>query len=402
MRYCLIGEKLGHSFSKEVHTLSGLDYSLVELKEEELGAFVKSREFEGFNVTIPYKTEIIKYLDVVDESAKEIGAVNTVVNKGGKLWGYNTDIFGMEKMAERIGVSLSDKVVMILGSGGTSKTATALALNQGAKKIYLVSRSGEVNYQNCYNKVDTEVIINTTPVGMYPNNFDRVIDLAKFPSLIGVLDCIYNPLKTPLILQAESLNIPASGGLYMLVGQAFGSQKLWLKKEISLSLVDEAYETIYKGKRNIVLSGMPACGKSTIGKLVSKKLGLEFVDTDVLIEERAGKKIKDIFAEDGEGSFRDLETKIIKEVSKKSASVISIGGGAPLREENRNALKQNGVIVYLKRDLKLLVDDDRPLSQKEGVSALYEKRKAIYEEFADVVVINDGEIEEAAEEIIKL
>lgn len=402
MRYCLIGEKLGHSFSKEVHTYSGLEYTLNEVEKENLESFVKNNAFDGFNVTIPYKTEIIKYLDGLDETAKTIGAVNTVVKKNGTIIGYNTDIFGMEKMAEKIGLNLKDKTVLILGSGGTSKTATALCKKQGAKKVYEVSRKGEINYQNCYEIKGVEVVINTTPVGMYPNNFDKPIDLKKFPKLLGVLDCVYNPLKTALVLEAESLNVPASGGLYMLVSQAFGSQNLWLNKEISLSIIDEVYDKLYNGKRNIVLSGMPSCGKSTIGKEVAKKLNMEFVDTDLLIEERVGKKIKDIFADEGEEAFRDLETQVVLEISKSNSKVISIGGGAPLREQNRNALKQNGVIVYVKRDLSLLVSDDRPLSQKEGVKALYKKRKDIYEVFADFTVLNDKTVEEVTEEIIKL
>ncbi len=402
MRYCLIGEKLGHSFSKEVHNLSGLDYSLNEVKREDLKSFVENSSFDGFNVTIPYKTEIIQYLDVLDETARLIGSVNTVHKKDGKLFGYNTDLFGMEKMAEKIGVTLKDKVVMILGSGGTSKTATALCAKLGAKKVYLVSRSGEINYRNCYEKKDVQVVINTTPVGMFPNNLEKVISLSEFPNLEGVLDCVYNPLKTALVLEAESLNVPASGGLYMLVGQAFGSQKIWQNKEISLSLIDEAYNEVYKGKRNIVLSGMPSCGKSSIGKKVAEKLGMEFVDTDSVIEERAGRKISEIFSLHGEEYFRDLETEVIREVSKRSSTVISIGGGAPLREENRLALKQNGVVVYVKRDLSLLVTNDRPLSQREGVRALYEKRKDIYNAFADVSINNDNDIEDAVKEIIKL
>ncbi len=402
MRFCLIGEKLGHSFSKQVHALSNINYSLKEISKNDLQSFVENCEYTGFNVTIPYKTEIIKYLDYIDDSAKDIGAVNTVLKKEGKLYGYNTDLLGMHKMIQRVGVNLKDKVVMILGSGGTSKTAKALCYRSGVKKIYMVSRKGEINYDNYNRCSDVEIVINTTPIGMFPNNFDQPINLNHFNNLLAVFDCVYNPIKTNLILQAEELNIPCSGGLFMLVGQALGSQEIWFNKKISEEQIESVFSTIYNGKKNLVLSGMPSSGKSTIGKELATRLGMKFIDTDELIESKVGKKIKDIFRLHGEEFFRDLESQVVKEVSKLSSVVIAIGGGAPLRKENRNALKQNGVIVYIKRDISLLVTDDRPLSQKEGVNALYEKRKDIYEKFADYTVVNDKTIEQVVKEIIEL
>ena len=402
MRYCIIGEKLGHSFSKDIHTDCGLNYDINEVKREELPSFIKNCPFDGFNVTIPYKTEIIKYLDEIDENAKSIGAVNTVVKRDDKLYGYNTDIFGMEKLLKKIGINLKDKVVMILGSGGTCKTATALCKIKGAKKIYNLSRSGEINYQNYHERNDVEVIINTTPVGMFPNNGEKLIELKKLPNLIGVIDCVYNPLKTALVLEAERLNMPCAGGLYMLVGQAFGAQEIWLNKEISIRVIDEYYEKLLRQKRNIVLMGMPSCGKSTIGKLVAEKLGREFIDTDKLIEEKENRSIERIFSEDGEEYFRALEKEVVREVSKKNSSIIAVGGGAPVFEENRWALRQNACIVYIKRELSYLVSDGRPLSKSEGIGALYEKRKGIYESFADYTVYNNGDILEATKEIINL
>ncbi len=402
MRYCIIGEKLKHSFSKDIHTDCGLSYVINEVKREDLEGFVKGCDYDGFNVTIPYKMDIIKYLDRVDERAKSIGAVNTVIKREGKLYGYNTDIFGMEKLLEKIGVNLKDKVVMILGSGGTCKTATALCTIKGAKKIYNLSRSGEINYKNYHQQKDVEVIINTTPVGMFPNNGEKLIELKKLPNLLGVIDCVYNPLKTALILEAESLGIACAGGLYMLVGQAFGAQEIWLNKKIPNYVIDEYYEKLLRQKRNIVLMGMPSCGKSTIGKMVAERLGREFIDTDKLIEERENKSIERIFNDDGEEYFRALEKQIIFEVSKNNSTVISVGGGAPVFEENRWALRQNACIVYIKRDLSLLVSDGRPLSKREGIDALYEKRKDVYEQFADYTVDNNGNILEAVKEIMKI
>ena len=291
---------------------------------------------------------------------------------------------------------------MILGSGGTSKTATALCKINNAKKIYHVSRTGEINYQNCYDYVDTQIIINTTPVGMYPNNGEKSIELNKFSNLLGVIDCVYNPLKTALILEAESLGIPCEGGLFMLVAQAFGAQEVWLNKKIPMSFINDFYNKLYDSKKSVVLIGMPSCGKSTIGKKVAERLGKEFIDTDKLIELKAGKSIESIFSEHGEEFFRTLEKEVIREVSKKNGVIISVGGGAPTFEENRKNLKQNGVIIYIKRDLSLLVSDGRPLSKKEGIENLYEKRKGIYESFAHFTVMNNSDLWSPVEEIIKL
>ncbi len=399
MSYCLIGEKLGHSFSKEIHNKRGLSYELVEIERQNLKEFVKNCKYKGFNVTIPYKQEIMPYLDDIESWAQEIGAVNTVVNENGKWKGYNTDILGMEKMVELNGISLSNKSVMILGSGGTSKTAQALCKKLGVKNVSVVSRSGEINYENCYEKTDTQVIINTTPVGMYPNNQQTPIDLEKFANLVAVFDCVYNPLKTRLISKAKSLNLICCNGLYMLVAQALYAQSLWLKTEFTNSDIENILGEIIKEKRNIVLSGMPACGKTTIGKILAQKLNRQFVDTDELVSIKTGKTIPEIINEQGEKAFRDIESDVIKEVSATNGKVIALGGGVPLREENRINLKQNGLIVYIKRDLSFLVSNNRPLSQRKGVQQIYQERKEIYEKFADITVENN-EIETAVKEII--
>ena len=400
MKFYLLGEKLKHSYSKVIHEKTGLDYTIKELKINEIEDFVKTGDYFGFNVTIPYKEEIIKYVDRLDESAKKIGSVNTVKRENGKLVGYNTDYFGFKNMLVKFGVSIEGKVVMILGSGGTSKTSQAVAKDLGAKKIYIVSRKGEINYQNCYELKDTEVIINTTPVGMFPNNYSKPIDIDRFSKLTGVVDCIYNPLQSLLIQDAKRKGVANCSGLYMLVAQALEAQRIWLDKPTDFDLVDRIFGEVVFEKKNIVLEGMPSCGKSTIGKILAEKLGRELVDIDKLIEEKANMRRPDIFALNGEEFFRDLETEVVKQVSKRNSLVIAIGGGSPLREENRLALKQNGEIIYIKRPLDKLITSNRPLSQKEGVEALWEKRKRIYENFADKTFIHDDSVEKVVKEIL--
>lgn len=401
MRYCLIGEKLSHSFSKEIHTVNGLAYEHVELKKSELEGFVKNNDYNGYNVTIPYKTEIIKYLDKVDESAKNIGAVNTVVKENGLNVGYNTDVFGMKKAIERLGVSLTGKTVLVLGSGGTSLTARALLQEQQAKKVYVVSRTGEINYNNCYDLADVEIIINTTPLGTFPNNDDCPIDVSRFANLKAVFDCIYNPLETVLVRNAKKLNLFASTGLYMLVAQACKAEELWQNERFNQNQLDKIYAHVKKSKENLVLEGMPSSGKSTVGKLLAKALNRQFIDTDSLIEKECGVKIEQIFNKHGEEYFRQVESDIIKKVSKLSGVVIAIGGGSPIREENRLALKQNGIVYYIKRNIENLVSDNRPLSKAKGVLEIYNERKEIYENFADYVIVNDKSPQDAVEEILK-
>lgn len=400
MKYCLIGKKLGHSYSKVIHELQGLDYSLVEVDENQLGDFVKG-DFDGFNVTIPYKKDIIPLLDEVEESARQIGAVNTVLVKNGKRYGYNTDVFGMEFALNRANIDLKGKRVMILGTGGTSLTATAVCKRAGAKEVVYVSRSGEVNYQNCYEQ-QVDVIINTTPVGMYPNSHDKPIDLSRFSGLEGVFDCIYNPLRTNLILEAQRLGIKCSGGLPMLIAQGLKAEEIWLEKPIDKGRYEEVLNIIERQKRNIVLIGMPSCGKTTIAKRLSKMTGKEVVDTDELILKMQGKRPSEIIEELGEKYFRDVESLAIKEASKNTGVIIATGGGAILREENVDVLKQNGELIYLERSVKKLIDDDRPLSKNGAISRLFEIRKPIYEGVCDKKVSNDGEIEKTVREILSL
>ena len=407
MDYGLIGEKLPHSFSKEIHEQLGYyQYSLKELKAEELESFILQKNFKAINVTIPYKQAVMPYLDEIDPDALAIGAVNTIVNRDGVLYGYNTDFGGMKALIEHAGVVMKYKKVLILGTGGTSLTARAVCERMGAKEILRVSRretDGAITYEQAYaDHSDADVILNATPCGMFPKIFDSPIDITKFPNLSGVIDVIYNPLQTRLILSARERGIDAEGGLYMLVAQAILAAERFLGKKLDVvKLTNQIYDKIYFEKRNIVLSGMPASGKSTVGKIVAENLGRELIDTDRLIVERYG-DIPTIFREKGERYFRDLESEVIKEVSAFSGKVISLGGGAILRAENVAALRQNGAIFFIDRSPEFLIPtDDRPLAdKKEKIMRLYNRRIDTYMNTADFIIDGDCDPEDVADSII--
>ena len=401
MKYCLIGEKLKHSYSKIIHEKLGLNYSLLEIKKENLTDFFKNCKYSGFNVTIPYKKDVIPFMSYLSPEAKNACAVNTVINKNGKFYGYNTDVDGMNYMIQRTGLSLKDKNVLILGSGGASNTAVALAKREKAKSITVVSRTGKVNYENVYEFKNTEIIINCTPVGMFPNVYEKPIILAPFKKLVGVFDCIYNPKNTELLMEAKSYNIPCEDGLSMLVEQALHAKDIWTGETHDKSVTESMIKEIRKLTCNIVLCGMPSAGKSSVGEEVAKKLGIDFFDSDLEIYKKHGKTPSDIIKEKGETAFRDIEGEVVKELSIKSGAVIALGGGAVLREENIKNLKRNGVIVYIKRELNLLTDTDRPISQKEGINTLYEKRKGIYESVSDITVENNKLIEDCVRSVLE-
>ena len=401
MKYALIGEKLSHSFSKILHERLGLSYDLKELNKEEVGTFVLNNDYDGFNVTIPYKKEVIPYLDEISPLSSLVGSVNTVVKRGGKNFGFNTDVRGLEYQIESRGVTLTDKNVLILGSGGASLTAVALCKSKNVKSYKVVSRSGEVNYENCYDFINTEIIINTTPVGMYPNQEGLPIEIDRFPSLVAVFDLIYNPIRTNLVLEAERRGIITSGGLKMLCMQGIKSEELWLDKKIEEEVAETLIKSIAVEKNNLVLSGMAGCGKSTVGKATAERLNLPFFDVDEEITKISKKTPSQIINEEGEERFREIETEVVKELSKTGGKVISLGGGSILREENQRALKRNGIVIYLSRDIEKLALDNRPLSQKYGIRELFEKRKETYFKSADVIVSNDGEISKTIEEVIK-
>ena len=405
-KYGCIGKKLTHSFSKEIHArLADYEYELIELTEDEIAPFFKEKDFEAINVTIPYKQTVIPYLDSVSDIAKRIGAVNTIVNKDGRLFGYNTDYYGMSALIERIGLSLQGKKVLVLGTGGTSKTAQVVAADLGASAVLTVSRGRSAEHISYDEAVslhsDAEIIINTTPSGMYPDCISRPIDISAFSRLEGVVDAVYNPLSTNLVLDAKEKGIKTEGGLYMLVMQAVVAVEKFLDTKIEKSVADRVFASVYAEKENIVLTGMPGSGKSTVGKLIDLE-GYEFIDTDAEIEKRCGCAIKDLIAEKGEKYFRDLESEVIRDVSSEGRRIISTGGGAILREENLRALKRNGKIFFIDADLeRLQATNDRPLSDtQEKLVRMYRERIDIYRSTADVTVPDMDTPEAEAEYIL--
>lgn len=400
MKFCLIGEKLSHSYSKEIHEERGLNYSLVELTKANVEQFVKDKQFNGYNVTIPYKKEIMPYLDYIDPTAKEVGAVNTVKVDKGKLYGYNTDILGMEYLLSRKGVSLQDKYVMILGTGGTSCTAVALAKRNGAKEIFVVGRNAEINYENCYDKTQTQIIINTTPVGMNPDLLGCPIDIGKFSNLQAVIDVIYNPQRTVLTQMAKELGLIYTNGLPMLVKQALLAQDIWLDKKHTDKECEQLISKLSLQKNNIVLVGMPGCGKSSVGEMLAKRLNRNFFDVDTEITKEQGKTPAEIITTQGEMAFRQIESQVLYRLCRLSGVVIACGGGSVISSQNRKVIKANAISVYLKRDLQKLSADNRPLSQTIGVQKLFEERRAYYEQ-ADILVENEKSITNTVEEIIK-
>lgn len=411
MQFGLIGEKLGHSYSKEIHNLiADYGYELREVKREELGAFMTERAFSGINVTIPYKKRVMDYLDVISDDAKKIGAVNTVVNRDGKLYGYNTDFYGLKALLIHNGVSVRNKKVLILGSGGTSDTAYNVVTGLNAKEAIKVSRTkkdGFVTYDEAARlHSDADVIINATPVGMYPDDDGVPVNIGLFPSLSAVIDAIYHPLRTNLVSDAENRGIKACGGLYMLVAQAVYAAALFENKKPDENLIDDVYGKILNDKRNIVLIGMPSSGKTTIGKALAARMGKRFADTDELIVGTTGKSIPEIFEKEGEKVFREIEKKVICDIAVNDGTVIATGGGVILDEKNVLALKRNGVIVYLDRKIdNLIATDSRPLSSNvDDLKKLYAKRKPLYEKYAEITIDDNDDVATVvrrAEEVLK-
>lgn len=402
MEYGLLGEKLGHSFSPQLHkALAGYDYVLCPTPPDALRELFEQRQFLGLNVTIPYKQAVIPLCDEVDERAAAIGAVNTVVNRSGRLTGYNTDIDGLMYMARRAGVTLAGKKVLILGSGGTSRTAQAAAKELGAGEIVVISRTGNDNYGNLHRHRDAEVIINTTPVGMFPHCGASPVDLEEFPHLTGLLDVVYNPLRTALFMQAEKRGIPCSCGLPMLAAQARRAAELFTGNKITDEKMEEVLSSLTRQLENIVLIGMPGCGKSTIGAQLARRSGRKFIDLDTLIEKQAGKPIPAIFKEDGEEAFRRLENQCARDAGAENSAVISTGGGIVTREENYAPLHQNGVIVHILRDTEKLPRAGRPVSQSVDLDILWQQRRRLYAEFADCTIDNNGPLPQTLDRLEK-
>ena len=402
MEYGLLGERLGHSFSPQIHRdLAGYDYQLLPTPPEAVEGLFARRAFQGLNVTIPYKRTVMPLCDEIDPRAAAIGAVNTVVNRNGRLTGYNTDIDGFLYMARRAGVDMAGKKVVILGSGGTSRTARAAAGELGAREIVTVSRHGEDNYQNLSRHADAQVLVNTTPVGMYPNWGQSPVSLESFPALEGVLDVVYNPLRTALLLQAEERGLPRSCGLPMLVAQAKRAAELFTGQNIDDSRAEAVLHGLREQLTSIVLIGMPGCGKTTVGRALAGKLGRTFVDLDEEIVRRAGTSIPEIFAREGEAGFRERESALVREFGERTGLVVSTGGGVVTRRENYIPLKQNGLLLHLRRDPAALPTDGRPLSQATAPEELWRRRAPLYAAFADGEIDNNGPLAGTLEQIEK-
>lgn len=403
-RYGLIGETLGHSYSKQIHhALCGYNYELMSIPRDKIEAFLSARQFAGLNVTIPYKRTVIPHCDLLTDAAREIGSVNTLVMQSdGRLLGDNTDYAGFLYLAYKAGVSFKGKKALVLGSGGTSLTARTALRNEGAREVVVVSRTGAVNYQNVYEQEDADIIVNTTPVGMFPHNGARPIDLTRFPKLCGVLDVIYNPLFSALLLEAKHLGIPCGGGLSMLVAQAKYAAERFGKTAISNEQIGIIEQKMRKELTNLVLIGMPGSGKTTLAAACAESMGREVVEIDDIIIQKAGMSVPDIFAKHGEAYFRALESETVAEVGKRTGLVISTGGGAVLKEENVAAMRQNGLVVRLDRPLELLSTDGRPLSKGiEALRKMKEQRAPIYKRSSDFTVENNRDIQQAKARILE-
>lgn len=399
--YGLIGRRLGHSYSVQIHRALGNEgYALYELEPEALGAFLKRPDIGGLNVTIPYKRDVMAYCEELDETARAIGSVNTIVRRqDGTLAGYNTDAYGLAYMAKRAGISLGGKKVVILGSGGASLTAQSVAARAGAREIVVVSRGGEHNYDNIARQSDAQILINTTPVGMYPHTGEMPVDPALFPALEGVLELIYNPRRTALLFRAQELGIPCASGLSMLTAQAKAAEELFFDCTIADDENERILRLMQRSTQNIVLIGMPGSGKTTIGAALAKLTGRAAIDLDEQIVLAAGKAIPAIFAEQGEVGFRAMEREQAQKWGKESGMVLITGGGIVKDEKNYQLLAQNGRVYQIERDLKFLPREGRPLSQAADLAQMQRERAPLYARFRDAVIDNSATPKHAAEQI---
>ena len=403
MKCGLLGRKLGHSYSPQIHAMLGeYSYELFEVEPEMLEDFLKNGDHHGINVTVPYKKAVIPYLDELTPIAEKLGAVNTIVRRGGKLIGHNTDYFGFQMLLDTLPFPVSGKKVLVLGSGGASNTAVAALRDRGAE-VTVISRTGENNYGTLHLHSDAQLIVNTTPVGMYPMTGESPLELSVFTALQGVVDVIYNPARTKLLLDAEKIpGVACVNGLLMLVAQAKEAAEWFTGIPIADDRIQTILNTLEKRMQNIILIGMPGCGKSTIGKILAQKTGKRFADPDEMIVKLSGKTIPQIFAEDGEMVFRDLETKVLAELGKQSGLVIATGGGCVTIAENYDLLHQNGTIFWIQRDIATLPTQGRPLSQEKKLEEMYRIREPMYRSFMDRCICNNGLPEDAADRILEV
>lgn len=400
MKCGLLGRKLGHSYSPQIHSYLGdYSYTLFEKEPQELKNFLRNGDFTGLNVTIPYKKDVIPFLDELSPRAKKLGSVNTIVRRDdGTLFGHNSDYFGLTSLVSHSGISVAGKKTLVLGSGGTSNMAVAALEELGAQAV-VISRSGKNNYDNLHLHKDAGIIVNTTPVGMYPNTGKSALDIMQFSHLEGVLDVVYNPARTKLLLDAKRRCIPHANGLWMLVAQAKESAEYFTGKPIDDSMIEKIYSILSRQMQNVVLIGMPGCGKSTVGKLLAEKLGKKFVDADAEIIAQAGMSIPEIFAQEGEEGFRLRESRVLAQLGMQSGLVIATGGGCVTRNKNYPILRQNGILFWLDRDLDKLPTDGRPLSQASNLRDMYLYRMPMYHRFANAQIDNNGTLSETVAQI---
>lgn len=403
MVYGLLGRTLRHSYSPQIHALLGdYEYRLFEVEPQDLEAFLKKREFGGINVTIPYKKDVLPYLSGISDNAKRIGAVNTIIVKeDGGLYGDNTDYDGFLCLVQKSGFQVKGKKALVLGTGGASLPISAVLSDLGAREVVFISRSGENNYQNLSRHADADLIVNTTPVGMYPNNLKAPLSLSEFPNLSGVLDIVYNPQKTKLILDAERLGIPAYSGLLMLVAQGKRAAELFLGHDIPDSETDRIFKKLSTEMQNIVLVGMPGCGKTTVGKALAEQLNRPFFDADEEILKRTGKSAEAWIEACGEAVFRQKETEVLESLCKQSGTVIATGGGAVTVPENADILRQNSIVFFINRDVSALPVEGRPLSKATALSEMYEVRLPMYRSVCDYEIAADGSVEAVVRRILE-
>ena len=402
MKCGLLGRHLGHSYSPQIHaSLGDYSYDLFEKEPEEIEDFLKHGDFTGINVTVPYKKDVIPHLDELSPIAKRLGAVNTIVRRNGKLIGHNTDYFGFLTMVKASNLTVSGKKVLVLGSGGASNTVVAV-LKELAAQVVVISRTGENNYGNLQLHEEAAVIVNTTPVGMYPNTGLSPVDLDHFPKLEGVLDVIYNPARTQLLLDAEKRGLVTMNGLLMLVAQAKEASEWFMETVIEDQIIAAIHRKLQLQMENIILIGMPGSGKSTVGKLLAEKCGKQFMDADEALVSQSGRAIRDIFAQDGEPLFRELETTVLATLGRQSGLVLATGGGCVTQRRNYPLLHQNGTIFCLQRNLDQLPVDGRPLSQATRIEEMYKIRKPLYERFADHMIDNNSSPEAAVDQILMI
>ncbi len=402
-KYYLIGRDLSHSYSDQLHNKRGFKYELKEIEEEKLERFIKKKRYKGLNVTMPYKEKVIKYLDDIDPSAAEIGSVNTIAIEKRKTVGYNSDLFGFTMLLKTAHINIDKKNIVVLGSGGVSKTVCYL-LNSpyiGVNKLTVVSRTGEINYSNYATLTDTEIVINCTPVGMYPDICARPIDLSVFPKLESVVDLIYNPYRSALLQQAKDLKIPhTANGMYMFIGQALQSENLWKNGLLNTLEIEAEVAGVYASTLNVVFVGMPGAGKSSYARSFGKALQREVADTDEMIEQKFGLPVKEIIRRNGIEFFREEEKKAVREACDRRGIIIAVGGGAILSEENRIRIRSNARVVYLKRDLDKLSTENRPLSETRSLEEIYAERKDFYETVADEIIDNNGTPEDGIRQLL--